>query len=97
MPAVLKIIDVKQFDHLKEIYINILINDPAEEVRLTAISCLHVICELVGFEESHNNLKAPIIKLFKEKEEILDKFLEVLPEVLLNLYKKNMPLESVYF
>ena len=41
-----------------------LMSDPADEVRFTAISCLNVICELIGFEETHNSLKAPIMKLF---------------------------------
>ena len=71
-------------------------SDPAEQVKLTAICCLHVICQLVGFEESHNHLKASIIKLFKEKEVLLDKFLEILPQILLNLYRKDFPLESIY-
>ena len=65
----LNIIDIKQFKNFKELYLTILLSNPADNVRLTTISCLPII----GFEVRHNNLKVPI-KLFKEKEELLNKF-----------------------
>ena len=63
-PAVLNIIDVKQFENFTHLYLKLLLSDPADNIRVTAISCLPVISKLIGFEETRNYLKVPVIKLF---------------------------------
>lgn len=90
-PAVLKIIDLKQFDNFKEIYISLLLNDSSESVRKTCVACLPAICELIGVDEAHNSLKTPIIKLIKESNGVLDKFASVLPTLILNMFRKDSP------
>ena len=53
----LNIIDVKQFENFKQLFLKLLLSDPADNVRVTAISCLPVISKLIGFEEAHNIYK----------------------------------------
>ena len=72
-----------------------MLNDQNEFVRITSIACLPVICKLIGIDETHNSLKPAIIKLFKENNGILDKFITVLPDIILYMYRKDSTNDSV--
>ena len=90
-PAILSIIDNKQFDNYKTIYLNHLLNEKSIEVRSTAVSCLHEIMKLVGFEEAHKTFKDVIKALLKENNQILiKKFIEHINDMLEALYNEEI-------
>lgn len=87
LPAILSILDPKQFDFFKNIYINQLLNEKSFEIRQIAVSCLHEIVKLLPWEDVHKNFKDIIKSLFKESNYVL------LRKLIVNL---NQILEAFY-
>lgn len=97
LSAILRCLEPKQFDFLKNTYVNHLINDKNLEIRQTAVSCLHEIIKLAGWEEAHKTFKDLLKALFKEFNLILlKKCLLHLNEILEAFYHEDIWLNEEY-
>ena len=83
LPAILFLIDSKQFENYRTIYLNHLLVEKSFEVRITAVSSLKEILKIIGFEEAHKTFKDVMKSLFKEGNNmILKKIVMNLNEIL---------------
>lgn len=91
LPAILSIIDPKQFDSFKGIYLAHLLAEKNLEIRQTAVSCLHEILKLVGWEECHKTFKDAFKALSKEANfALVKKFVEHMNEILEAFYDEEL-------
>ena len=91
LPAILSVIDPKQFDSFKNIYLNSLLAEKSVEIRQTAFACLHEILKLIGWEECHKTFKDVLKAVFKEPNfQLVKKFVEHLNDTLEAFYDEEM-------
>jgi len=94
LPAVLGIFGYKYFDHIKKSYLNILLNDTSQNVKIYCISGISQIIKMIGISESHKIFAESIIEFITNTEnnedyEILKRILKVLPDILESLFNKK--------
>jgi len=91
LPAILSVIDPKQFDAFKSIYLNHLLIEKNLEIRQTALAGLHEILKLIGWEECHKVFKDVMKTLFKETNFVLiKKLVEQINEILEAFYDEEV-------
>lgn len=84
-------IDPKQFDSFKNIYLNSLLAEKSVDIRQTAFACLHEILKLIGWEECHKIFKDVLKAVFKEPNfQLVKKFVEHLNDTLEAFYDEEV-------
>lgn len=97
LSAILSLIDPKQFDSYKTIYLNHLLHEKNLEMRQTAVASLHEILKLIGWEETHKIFKDILKILCKETNiSLLKKLVEHLNEILEAFYHDEIWLNEEY-